>query len=174
MPLLLLLGQNDNNEVPPLIPQRQNNLDLSFLQPPTNTQPLSCCANPTLLQPLPLRASIDSSYATITAAVPPIVSLSGKITCPIIQTGICIVPTVINIQTAATTITNLATCIAPANLQALIIAECNGQTECDIGNFIANQLFAVAACITTANSIVNVRTLVQYTCTNPCQIQNFG
>ena len=62
IPLIALLG-NNNDEMPILPPQRQSNIDLSLLQQPPNPQPVTCCSQPSLLQPLPQFVTLQQTYS---------------------------------------------------------------------------------------------------------------
>ena len=97
IPLLALLGNNNNEDLPILpSPQRQSNIDLSLLQQPQNPQPITCCSQPALLQPLQKLVSIAQSYTFYSTTVLNVGD--SKISCPQIDTQICLVPSLISIQ----------------------------------------------------------------------------
>jgi hypothetical protein len=184
IPLIALLA-NNNDEMPILPPQRQSNIDLSLLQQPPNPQPVTCCSQPSLLQPLPQFVTIVQTYSYGIIGLVNEVQ-DGKISCPKIDTSICSVPSIISIINAAVSgdlppAGGDGTCSFPANPTGLISPICNGRNECSCGPTIAQsiltqncQLALSAEFNTTSgiNAVVHTTRIdIQYQCVNSCQFQ---
>jgi hypothetical protein len=185
IPLIALLA-NNNDEIPILPPQRQSNIDLSLLQQPPNPQPVTCCSQPSLLQPLPQFVSLQQTYSFgVTGLINE--ELESKISCPKIDTSICSVPSLINIINVAVN-GDLApaggggTCAFPANPTGLLSPICNGRNECSFGPTIAQSILTTACQLAllaeyvalpgiTITAVHTTRIDVQYQCVNSCQFQ---
>jgi hypothetical protein len=185
IPLIALLG-NNNDEMPILPPQRQSNIDLSLLQQPPNPQPVTCCSQPSLLQPLPQFVTLQQTYSF---GLDGLVNedFESKISCPKFDTSICSVPSLISIINAAVNgdlppASGTNACSFPANPTGLISPICNGRNECSFGSSIAQSILTTACQValraeytalvgTTIRVVHTTRIDIQYQCVNSCQFQ---